>query len=381
MAGQDYYELLGVDRNADKDSLKKAYRKLAMKYHPDRNPGDQEAEKKFKEITQAYDVLKDDQKKAAYDRFGHEAFEQGAGAGHGAGRGGFDFNAGGFSDIFDEMFGDFMGARGSSSRQKGRGSDLRYNMEITLEQAYNGLEKTIEIPTAVGCPSCKGTGSEGGSEPTSCPGCNGYGKVRSQQGFFTIERTCPRCQGSGQIVKHPCAKCNGDGRVHDRKKLNVSIPAGVEEGTRIRLAGEGEAGLYGNPSGDLYIFLSIREHDFFHREDRDLYCRVPISISTAIVGGEVEVPTIEGTRAKIKIPTGSQNGHQFRLRKKGMSVLRSHNRGDLYVEIQVEVPVNITEKQRKLMQEFDEETKKNMDKQTPKTSKFFAKMKKLWEDM
>src|SRR4051812_26180244 len=323
MAKQDYYELLGVAKSASADDLKKAYRKLAMQYHPDRNPGDKEAEHKFKEINEAYDVLKDEQKRSAYDRFGHQAFEGGRAGPAGAGAGGFDFNFGsGFADIFDEMFGEFMGGR-RGGPASGRGADLRYNLEITLEDAFAGSQATVRVPTSVVCEACSGSGAESGTQPVTCPTCGGMGKVRAQQGFFTIERTCPGCHGAGRVIKDPCKACGGSGRARREKSLQVNIPAGVEDGTRIRLAGEGEAGLRGAAPGDLYIFLAISPHRFFQRDGVNIHCRVPIPMTTAVLGGTIEVPTIDGQRTKISVPSGTQSGHQFRLKGKGMSVLRS----------------------------------------------------------
>ncbi|MEO5374683.1 MAG: molecular chaperone DnaJ [Alphaproteobacteria bacterium] len=380
MSKRDYYETLGVAKGSSADDMKKAYRKMAMQYHPDRNPGDKTAEQKFKELNEAYEVLKDDQKRAAYDRFGHAAFEQGGGGRPGGpGAGGFDFHfASGFADIFDEMFGDFGGARRGGGGAM-RGADLRYNMEISLEEAFSGRAAEIKVPTSVVCDTCKGTGAAAGSAPTTCGMCSGAGKVRAQQGFFTIERTCPTCQGQGRVIKNPCRSCGGGGRVQREKVLQVSIPAGVEDGTRIRLSGEGEAGMRGAPAGDLYIFLSIRAHRLFQRDGANVHCRVPISMVTAALGGAVDVPTIEGSRAKVTIPPGTQTGHQFRLKAKGMSVLRSPARGDMFVQAQIETPVNLTRRQEELLREFekagDEKT------QNPESSGFFQKVKELWEDL
>jgi molecular chaperone DnaJ len=373
MAKQDYYELLGVARGASADELKKAYRKMAMQYHPDRNPGDKEAEAKFKEVNEAYEVLKDEQRRAAYDRFGHAAFEQGGGR---AGAGGFDF-ASGFADIFDEMFGEFMGGRRGAAA--GRGADLRYNLEITLEEAFKGATSTVRVPTSVVCEGCSGTGAEAGTQPVTCPTCSGLGKVRAQQGFFTIERTCPSCQGAGRVIKDPCKTCGGAGRSRREKTLQVNIPAGVEDGTRIRLAGEGEAGLRGAPPGDLYIFLAIAPHRFFQRDGANLHCRVPIPMTTAALGGTVEVPTIDGARAKLNVPGGTQSGHQFRLKGKGMSVLRSPSRGDMYIQAVVETPVNLTKRQQELLREFEKAG--NKEGTHPESEGFFAKVRELWEDL
>jgi molecular chaperone DnaJ len=375
MAKQDYYATLGIERGADPETIKKAYRKLAMQCHPDRNPGDADAERRFKELSEAYDVLKDEQKRAAYDRFGHAAFENGH-----AGRGahGFDFTAAGFADIFDEMFGDFMGGR-RSQQARGRGADLRYNLEISLEEAFRGKQATVRVPSSVQCDACHGSGGEKGAQPVNCPTCQGSGRVRATQGFFTIERTCQSCNGAGRVIEKPCKACNGAGRVRKERTLNVNIPAGVEEGTRIRLAGEGEAGLRGAPAGDLYIFLSIAPHRVFRRDGPDIHCRVPIPMTTAALGGAVEVPTIDGARAKVNVAAGTQTGQQFRLRAKGMSVLRSPARGDMYVEIVVETPVNLTKKQQELLREFEATGGKKSH--SPESEGFFAKVKELWDDL
>ncbi|MDR3518715.1 MAG: molecular chaperone DnaJ [Azospirillaceae bacterium] len=374
MAKQDYYELLGVAKNANAEDLKRAYRKLAMQYHPDRNPGNPEAETKFKEINEAYDILKDDQKRSAYDRLGHAAFENGGGR-----PGGFDFNFGtGFADIFDEMFGEFMGARRGGSGGN-RGADLRYNLEITLEEAFAGSQATVRIPTSIVCETCSGSGAENGTQPVTCSTCSGAGKVRAQQGFFTIERPCPTCHGAGRVIKDPCKQCNGSGRQRREKSLQVNIPAGVEDGTRIRLAGEGEAGMRGAGSGDLYIFLSIGQHRFFLREGPNISCRVPIPMTTAALGGVVEVPTIDGSRAKVTITPGTQSGHQFRLRGRGMSVLRSTARGDMFVQTVIETPVNLTKRQQELLREFEKAGSK--ESTHPESAGFFAKVKDLWADL
>lgn len=378
MSKQDYYESLGVSRDADAAALKKAYRKLAMQYHPDRNPDDAEAEKRFKEVNEAYEVLKDDDKRAAYDRFGHAAFE---GGGPGAGGFGGGPGAGGFADIFEEMFGDFMGGgRGGGRQQTGRGSDLRYNMEITLEDAFNGLKTDIRVPTSVVCDSCSGSGGKDGAAPDTCGSCGGAGRVRAQSGFFTVERTCPTCQGTGQTITDPCRKCSGTGRQQKEKTLAVNIPSGVEDGTRIRLAGEGEAGLRGAPSGDLYIFLGVRPHRFFKRDGADVHVRVPVPMATATLGGQIEVPTVEGKLLRVSIPEGTPTGHQLRLRGKGMKVMRSESRGDMFVQIFVETPVNLSKKQKDLLKEFagDDVTSK---KHSPESSGFLDKVKELWEDL
>lgn len=373
MAKTDCYELLGVERGAGADDIKKAYRKKAMKYHPDRNDGDSAAEEKFREISEAYDILKDEQRRAAYDRFGHAAFENGGG---GARPGGFDF-ASGFADIFDEMFGD-SGHGGQRARGR-RGADLRYNLEITLEDAFAGKQAKIRVPTSVTCDTCTGTGAAGKSGPATCGTCQGHGRVRAQQGFFTIERACPTCQGAGQVIKDPCKACNGQGRVQKEKTLSVNIPSGVEEGTRIRLSGEGEAGLRGAPTGDLYIFLSLASHRFFRRDGANIYCQVPLPMTTAALGGSIEVPSLDGTRAKVTIPAGTQSGHQFRLRGKGMPVMRGSSRGDMYIEAIAETPVNLTARQKELLQEF--ESAGSRKRTSPQSEGFFSKMKELWDDL
>jgi molecular chaperone DnaJ len=373
MAKQDFYELLGVAKGASLDDIKKSYRKLAMQHHPDKNPGDKAAEAKFREINEAYDVLKDEQKRAAYDRFGHAAFEQGNG-----GTGGFGF--GGFADIFDEMFGDIMGGGRRGGRGgPARGQDLRYNMEIALEEAFHGKKAKITVPCTVSCEACKGSGGKDGAAPKACPTCRGAGKVRSQQGFFTIERTCPMCQGAGQVIADPCTTCRGSGRTRKDKSLDVTIPPGVEEGTRIRLASEGEAGMNGAPPGDLYIFLAIQPHRMFQRDGANLFMRMPLAMTTAALGGEVEVPSIDGGRVKVTIPKGCQQGHRFRLKGKGMSVLRSTARGDLFLEAAVEVPVNLTDKQKKLLQEFEKESERKT--YSPEAQGFFDRIKDFLDEM
>ena len=374
MAKQDYYETLGVSRSSGDADLKRAYRKLAMQYHPDRNPDDGAAELKFKEISEAYGVLRDADKRAAYDRFGHAAFENGGARG----AGGFDFNFGsGFADIFDEMFGEFTGGGRRSGSQ--RGADLRYNMEITLEEAYQGKIAEIRIATSVGCDACAGTGAAKGSSPVACGSCQGRGRVRAQQGFFTIERTCPTCHGVGRVIDRPCTACQGAGRVDKEKALKVNIPAGVEEGTRIRLGGEGEAGVRGAAPGDLYIFLSIQPHRLFQRHGADIYCRAPIPMTTASLGGHIEVPTIDGNRARITLPPGTQSSRQFRLKDKGMRILRSKARGDMYVEVSVETPVNLTKRQKDLLEEFEAEGKGR--RTSPESEGFFTRVKEFWDDL
>jgi molecular chaperone DnaJ len=377
VAKRDYYEVLGVPKGASAEDLKKAYRQKAKELHPDRNQDDPKAEAAFKEVNEAYDVLKDDQRKAAYDRFGHAAFD---GGGRGGARGGFqqgDF-ASAFSDVFEDLFGDFMGRQGGGGRARAqRGSDLRYNLRVTLEEAYKGAQKTISVPTAQTCEVCHGTGAEGGAEPVTCPTCSGMGKVRAQQGFFTVERTCPTCNGAGQIVKNPCRACGGQGRVEKERTLSVNIPAGVETGTRIRLAGEGEAGMRGGPAGDLYIFIEVKEHAIFQRDGTHLFCRVPVSMTAAALGGEVEVPTIDGGMSRVKVPAGSQSGKQMRLRGKGMPALRGGSEGDMLIEIAVETPVNLTVRQRELLKEFERLSEEN----NPEGRSFFAKVKGFWDGM
>ena len=375
MAKQDYYEVLGVDRSAEAGQLKSAYRKLAMKLHPDRNPDDEAAEQSFKEVNEAYDVLRDEEKRAAYDRYGHAAFE--GAAAPGAGAGGFEFG-GGFADIFDEMFGDFAGGGRGRRQSNARGADLRYNLDVTLEDAFAGKQTRVRVNTSVSCETCQGSGAEGGAAPTACPSCHGAGKIRAQQGFFTVERSCPTCHGAGRVIDNPCRACAGAGRVEKEKTLSINIPAGVEDGTRIRVAGEGEAGLRGGPAGDLYIFVSIKPHRFFRREGADIYCRVPIPMTTATLGGTIEVPTIDGNRARVNVPAGTQTGQQFRLRSKGMSVLRSNARGDMYVQSQVETPVNLTKQQRELFRQFDDAG--GGRSHSPEAEGFFTKVKELWED-
>lgn len=373
MAKRDYYETLGVAKTASEADLKRAYRKLAMQYHPDRNPGDAEAEARFKEINEAYEVLKDPQKRAAYDQFGPQAFEQGMGGG----RGGFDFTS--FADVFDDLFGDFVGG----GRRRGaapRGNDLRYNLTISLEEAFSGKKAQIRVPTSVACEACDGTGSEGRAEPAACPTCRGAGRVRAQQGFFTVERTCPTCHGAGRVVTNPCKSCGGSGLSHEEKTLAINVPAGVEDGTRIRLSGEGEAGPRGGQPGDLYIFVTVAPHRLFRREGHHIFCRVPIPMTTAALGGDVEVPTIEGKRVRIAVPAGTQAGKQIRLRGKGMSELHGHSRGDMFVEIVVETPVNLTKRQQELLREFEVAGGENNDHH-PESEGFFAKVRELWDGL
>jgi molecular chaperone DnaJ len=367
-----YYETLECQKGATGDVLKSAYRKLAMRFHPDKNPGDHTAEVKFKEISEAYEVLKDDQKRAAYDRFGHAAFEGGMGAA-GARAGFGDFSS--FGDVFEDIFGQMMGGMGRGKRQN-RGQDLRYNLTITLEEAFRGRSAEIKVPTQVACETCSGSGAEPGHSPETCPTCAGHGKVRATQGFFTIERTCSSCRGAGKIIRNPCKTCRGSGLVQKDRMLNVDVPPGVEEGTRIRLSGEGAAGINGGPPGDLYIFLSVAEHPIFQRDSHDLHCRVPVSFVTAAMGGNIEVPTLDGGRAKVVIPEGAQPGRQFRLRGKGMPVLRSAQRGDLYVELAVETPVRLTRRQKELLREFEAESQAGTQ---PEAEGFLTRLKEFWK--
>ena len=375
MAKADFYETLGVSRTVTETELKVAFRKAAMQCHPDRHPGDKAAEAKFKELNEAYQCLSDGQKRAAYDRFGHAAFEQGGGQG-GMGDG---FGSS-MADIFDDLFGDMMGRSRGGGRSGGRerGSDLRYNLEITLEDAFKGRTTTVNIPTSISCEACSGTGSKPGSKPRPCATCGGQGRVRAQQGFFAIERTCPTCQGRGEVIDNPCAACAGSGRVTRERALSVNIPAGVEDGTRIRLSGEGEAGLRGGPAGDLYIFLSVKPHQFFQRDGADLYCRVPISMVQAALGGEFSVPAVDGTQAKVKIAEGTQSGKQFRIKGKGMPILRTRDVGDMYIQAMVETPQNLTKRQRELLTEFEAVSSKTTH---PESTGFFDKIKDFFDQL
>ena len=381
MAKRDFYEVLGVDKNADSDTLKSAYRKMAMKYHPDRNQGNAKAEANFKAVNEAYEILRDDQKRGAYDRFGHAAFEQNGGAAGQGGASGF----GGFSDIFEEMFGDFMGGGASSTRQTGgnnqRGADRRYDLSISLEEAFWGKAVELRVPINQVCDHCHGTGAEDGAKPVTCSTCGGSGKVRISQGFFTIERTCHTCGGQGTIIDKPCNFCHGTGRRQKPKNLSVNIPAGVDDGTRIRLTGEGDSGLKGAQSGDLYIFLTVKPHTIFQRDGAGIFCQVPVSIVDATLGSDIEVPTIDGGRARIKVPEGTQHGQQFRLRGKGMKVLNSDKRGDMYVEMALEVPVNLSRKQKDMLKDFREAGKTGKAGQQPQSEGFFSKVREFWDDL
>jgi molecular chaperone DnaJ len=374
MVKRCYYETLSIERTASDGDIKVAFRKQAMQWHPDRNPGDKDAEHRFKELNEAYEVLKDPDKRAAYDRFGHAAFEHGGmgGAAHGFGA---DFGTT-FSDLFEGIFGMSAGRGRGSGRE--RGADLRYNMEITLQEAYAGKAAQIRIPTSVTCEACSGSGARSGTKPKACPMCAGHGKIRHSQGFFTLERTCPNCQGRGQVIDNPCGSCAGSGRVTRERMLSVNIPSGVEDGTRIRLAGEGEAGVRGGPAGDLYIFLSIGTHPFFQREGADLHCRVPVSMVTAALGGDFEVPTIDGGKTRVKVPEGTQSGCRFRLQGKGMPVLRARQTGDMYVQVAVETPQNLSKKQRDLLAEFD---RLSSEETQPEASGFFGKVKEFLDGL
>ncbi|MBK5937050.1 MAG: molecular chaperone DnaJ [Halorhodospira halophila] len=383
MAKRDYYEVLGVNKNASDAEIKKAYRRMAQKYHPDRNPGDEESAERFKEVKEAYEVLSDAQKRAAYDQFGHAGVDPSAGGGGprgyggGAGPGGPDF-----SDIFSDVFGDIFGSgggRGGGRSRAFRGADLRYTLELSLEDAVRGTEEQIQVPTHVECDSCKGSGSRAGSKPQTCPTCKGHGDVRVQQGFFSIQQTCPRCGGEGVVVTDPCPKCRGRGRVEDRKTLSVRIPAGVDTGDRIRLSGEGEPGERGGPPGDLYVQVAVREHEFFERDGADLHCQVPVDIVTAALGGEVEVPTLDG-RVNLRIPPGTQPNQVFRLRGKGVKPVRGNRQGDLLCRIHVETPVNLTKRQRELLEEFQATLQDTGGKHHPHTSSWLDKVKRFIEE-
>ena len=375
MPKRDYYDILGLSRGASEQDIKSAFRRLAKDCHPDRNAGDKGAETKFKELNEAYEALRDPQKRAAYDQFGHAAFD-----GHG-GRGAHGFGpdfASSMSDIFDDLFGEFMGGRRGRGHRTGRerGADLRYNMEITLPEAFAGKTAQIRVPTSVTCEACTGSGAKSGTQPSTCPTCSGAGKVRASQGFFTIERTCPSCQGRGEIINDPCGSCSGSGRVMRERTLSVNIPAGVEDGTRIRLAGEGEAGMRGGPAGDLYIFLSIKPHEFFQRDGADIFCRVPISMTTAALSGHIDVPTVDGGKTRVKVPEGTETGKQFRLKSKGMPVLRSKVTGDMYIQVEVETPKNLTSRQRELLESFERESH---GETSPHSAGFFTRVKEFFE--
>lgn len=375
MAKRDYYEILGLTRTASEEDVKKAYRRLAMKYHPDRNPGDKEAENRFKEAKEAYEVLSDERKRAAYDQFGHAAVDPASAAG------GFGAGAGAsFSDIFGDVFGDIFGAGRAGGTRTHRGADLRYNLELNLEDAVHGTTVKIRVPTMISCTTCDGTGAKRGTQPTTCTTCGGHGQVRMQQGFFSLQQTCPRCRGSGRIITNPCATCNGIGRVQEYKTLSVKIPAGVDTGDRIRLAGEGETGESGGTPGDLYVHVRVKPHPIFTREDNNLYCEVPISFGTAVLGGELDVPTLDG-RVKLKIPPETQSGKVFRMRGKGVRSVHGGEVGDLLCRVAVETPVNLTRKQKDLLAEFEASMQEGGDKHSPRSSSWFDGVKRFFEDM
>jgi molecular chaperone DnaJ len=374
MSKRDYYEVLGVGRDTSEREIKKAYKRLAMKFHPDRNPGDKAAEASFKEIKEAYEILTDSDKKAAYDQFGHAGVDPNRG-GHGGGQGDF-------GDIFGDVFGDIFGGgrRGGGQRQAARGSDLRYNLELSLEEAVRGLTKELRIPTLAACDLCDGSGAKKGTQATTCGTCHGQGQVQMRQGFFAVQQACPTCSGRGKIIKEPCSKCHGEGRVEKSKTLSVKIPAGVDIGDRIRLTGEGEAGEFGAPPGDLYVQVSVREHAIFTRDANNLYCEVPISFSKAALGGEIEVPTLDG-KVSLKIPTETQTGRMFRLRGKGVKSVRSHAVGDLLCKVVMETPVNLNEKQKELLREFEATLTGESKKHSPKAEGFFDGVKKFFQDL
>jgi molecular chaperone DnaJ len=384
----DYYETLGVSKSASDDEIKKAYRKMAMKYHPDKNQGNKEAEAKFKSVNEAYETLKDSQKRAAYDRYGHDAYKNASTGGGGNGgfnrsgfsSDGFHFEFGGdsdFSDIFDSFFGGGRRSGGErGERVEMRGSDLRYDATITLEEAFRGKDIDLKLRTNVKCDDCNGMGSEGGTAPKVCPSCRGSGKMRFSQGLFMVESTCTACNGTGHIIEKSCKTCNGAGRISKLRNLNISVPAGIENGAKIRLAGEGEAGIRGGRAGDLFVFVTIRQHKLFEREGTNIHCDVPVSFVTATLGGEVEVPTIDGKKAIIKIPAGTQSGQILKLRGKGMPIVRGASRGDMLVHVITETPVNLTERQKDLLRSFDED-----NSSSPKSSGFFSKVKEFWQEL
>jgi len=375
MSKRDYYETLGVDRGVDAKALKSAYRKLAMKYHPDQNPGDAEAEAQFKEVGEAYAILSDDDKRAAYDRFGHAAFENGMGGGGGGG----PFGGADPGDIFENIFSQVFGGGGGRRRSgPARGSDLRYDMGITLEEAFSGKATSITVPTAVDCDTCSGSGAKPGTKPQTCGTCGGAGKVRAQQGFFTMERTCASCSGRGQVISDPCGTCHGAGAVRKERELDINIPAGVESGMRIRLSGEGEAGDRGGPRGDLYIFIDVAEHDIFERDGTNLYCRAPVPMATAALGGEIEIPTMSGARARVTIPEGAQTGRKLRLRGKGMPNVHGGGLGDLYIEVFVETPRKMTARQKEILREFSDCSGEGCN---PESDGFLGRIKRFWDDL
>ena len=380
MTERDYYEILGVNKGASSDEIKKSFRKLAMQYHPDRNPGDSEAEAKFKEINEAYEILKDDKKRAAYDRFGHQAFSGGSGGGNPFG-GGFNFDfgggAGGFADIFSEVFSEFMGGgRGRRQSYAQRGQDVRYNLSITLEEAFGGIEKEITIPSTETCEKCHGHGTKDGSEAPICPHCGGSGKVRIQQGFFVVEQSCPHCKGAGRLVKETCSECKGKGFINKQKTIKVKIPAGIEDDTRMRVAGGGEAGIRGGENGDLYVFITVKQHKLYERDGANLYTRIPISMCCAALGGKVDIPSIDGSKIELKIDAGSQSDQIVKIKGQGMTFVRSDRRGDLFVKLRVETPVNLSARQKELLEEFRSISKD--ENCQPEAKSFFDKIKDLF---
>lgn len=372
---QDYYETLGVSRDADADTLKKSFRKLAMKYHPDKNQGDKASEEKFKEVKEAYEVLGDPEKRRAYDQFGHAGV---SGMGGGPGAGGFDMGSI-FDEIFGGNFGDIFG-RGGAGQRQARGADLRYHLDLSLEQAVKGAEVKIRVPTWVHCGDCSGSGARKGSKPETCKDCGGAGQIRMQQGFFSVQQTCPNCRGRGEVIMDPCSKCHGQGRVQEQKTLSVKIPPGVDNGDRIRLAGEGEAGPMGAQPGDLYVQVSVKKHAIFTREDQNLHCEVPISFTTAALGGEIEVPTLD-KRMKLKIPAGTQTGKSFRLRGQGVHSVRGHGVGDLYCHVMVETPINLNAEQKQLLNDFEASLAKGGEKHRPKTKSWLDGVKQFFADL
>lgn len=376
MSKRDFYEVLGVSRDSSDRDIKKAFRRMAMKYHPDRNPDDKEAEDKFKEVNEAYEILSDAQKKGAYDQYGHAGVDPNMRGGHG---GGHDGN---FSDIFGDVFGDIFGGGGGRGGRSSvqRGADLRYNMEMSLEEAVRGVEKNIEVPTLVACETCDGSGAKPGTSAKVCGTCGGQGQVRMQQGFFSVQQTCPSCHGEGKVISDPCNDCHGHGRKEKTKTLSVKIPAGVDTGDRIRLAGEGEAGTHGGPAGDLYVQVHVKEHPIFERDGKHLYCEVPISFVDAALGGELEVPTLDG-RVKLKVPSETQTGKMFRLRGKGVAPVRGGSTGDLLVKVVVETPIKLSSRQKELLREFQDEMEQGKRKHSPKKHGFFDSVKSFFEDM
>ncbi len=380
---RDYYEILGVAKNVSEADLKKAFKRLAMKFHPDRNPDNKEAEEKFKEAKEAYEILADPQKRSAYDQFGHAGVDASAGMGGAGGPGGF--GGASFADIFGDVFGDIFGGSGGGGGGRGRsraqrGSDLQYNLDLSLEDAVRGTKVDIRFPTHIACDECSGSGAKKGTSPTTCATCGGIGQVRMQQGFFSLQQTCPRCHGSGKMISDPCGKCHGQGRVQKHKTLSVKIPAGVDTGDRVRVSGEGEPGVEGGPAGDLYVLMNVREHSIFQRDGNDLYCEVPVSIFTATIGGEFEVPTLDG-RVKLKIPAETQTGKLFRLRGKGVRSARTGTSGDLLCRVTVETPVNLTKKQKELLSTLETELQQDGVQHSPRTSSWLDGVKKFFEDM